>query len=193
MSISLLKGDKINLVKDDNRINKIMIGLGWGEANSKKSQSVDCDASVILLKNGKLESFDQDVIFYNNLTHYTGAVQHQGDNLSGGDGVEDDEQIYMDLSKLPKEYNKVIFVVTMYKAVEKKQHFSLIKDAFIRICDSASDIEICRFSLSEPDEYHDKTALILGEMRREEDVWKFAAIGQGTNDDGILSLSKRFM
>lgn len=195
MSISLEKGQKINLFKDYVTINKIMVGLGWNEkktqsSDSQEKQSVDCDASVILCKNGKLESFEKDVIFYNNLTHYSGAVQHQGDNLSGGDGVEDDEQIYINLAKLPPEYDRVIFVVTMYKAKEKQQCFNLIKNAFIRICDSKNDDEICHFNLKDG-ECGENTALILGEMRREEDIWKFIAIGQGADDD-ILSIAKRF-
>ena len=196
MSISLQKGQKINLVKDDNKINKVMVGLGWDEkktksTKTKEKQSVDCDASVILCRNGKLKAFDEDVIFYNNLNHYTGAVQHQGDNLSGGDGVEDDEQIYIDLSKLPADYDKVVFVVTMYKAKEKQQSFGLIKSAFIRICDSTTETELCNFNLAD-DECGDNTALILGEMNREDGIWKFSAIGQGVNDD-ILSIAKRYM
>ena len=128
-------------------------------------------------------------MFYNNLRHSTGAVEHQGDNLTGaGDG--DDEQIFVNLGTIPSEYDRIVFVVTIYQAVERKQHFGLIKNAFIRICDETSGTEFCKFNLSE--DYNGQTAMICGEMIKTDGEWKFNAIGQGTNDNGILAIAKRF-
>ena len=64
-----------------------------------KPQPIDCDASAFLLKNGKLTD-PKDVVFFNNLRHESGTVQHMGDNLTGA-GEGDDEQIMVDLAKIP--------------------------------------------------------------------------------------------
>ena len=198
MSVNLQKGQKVNLRKNDKEeLKRVMVGLGWDEVQQKRGlfgfltpqQDIDCDASAILCKRGKLGEFKSDVVFYNNLRHYSGAVVHQGDNLTGaGDG--DDEQIFVDLGTLPSDYDRIVFVVTIYQAVERKQHFGLIENAFIRICDASNGSEFCKFNLSE--NYQGKTAMIVGEMVKVDGEWKFNAIGQPTNDNGILDIAKRF-
>ena len=192
MSVNLQKGQKIRLGREGSEgFRRIMVGLGWDPATKKSGVEIDCDASAILLKNGKLEDFNADVVYYNNLHHASGAVSHQGDNLKGGEETADDEEIFIDLASLGKEYDRIVFVVTIYKSVERSLHFGLITDAFIRVCDIISDIEFCRFNLT--DDYAGKTAVIVGELVREpDDTWGFRTIGEGTNDDGILQVAKRF-
>lgn len=192
MSVNLTKGQKVNLRKENSSdgIKKVMVGLGWDEPQEGTTKyDMDCDASAILCKHGKLVD-GKDVVFYNHLKHESGAVAHQGDNLSGGDGIADDEQIFVDLSALNSEYDKIVFVVTIYEAKKRKQHFGLIKNAFIRICDANTGNEFCKYDLAE--DYQGKTGLIVGELVREGSEWKFTAIGQGTNDNGILEIIKRF-
>ena len=124
-----------------------------------------------------------------NLHHKSGTVQHLGDNLTGeGDG--DDEQIVVDLSKIPAEYDRIVIVVNIYHAVQRKQHFGMIENAFIRLVDGKNNREMCKYDLSE--DYSDMTAMIFGEVYRHDGEWKFNAIGQGTKDPGIAELATRY-
>ena len=112
-----------------------------------------------------------------------------GDNLTGeGDG--DDEQILIDLSKVPEVYDKIVFVVNIYDCKSRDQHFGMIENAFIRIVDVDTHNELCRYNLSE--NYDTMTAMIFGEVYRKDNEWKFNAIGQGTKDHNIKSLAKKF-
>lgn len=196
MSISLQKGQKVSLSKDNAGLAKIVVGLGWDEAKQQrggffapKPQAIDCDASAILLKNGKFVSND-DLVYYGNLRHKSGTIQHMGDNLTGaGDG--DDEQIMIDLSAVPPEYDKIVIVVNIYQALQRRQHFGLIQNAFIRLVDARNNNEMCKYNLSE--NYSGMTAMIFGEVYRYNGEWKFSAIGQGTNDPGLGELSRRYM
>lgn len=193
MSVSLQKGQKVSLSKDNAGLAKVVIGLGWDEAERGgiffKPTPIDCDASVLLLKNGKLCA-KKDIVFFGNLKHFSGTVKHMGDNLTGaGDG--DDEQIVADLSKIPMEYDKIVVVVNIYQAVKRRQHFGMIKNAFIRIVDARSNSELCRYNLT--DNYSNMTAMIFGEIYRYNNEWKFNAIGQGTNDPGLVELSNRYI
>lgn len=199
MAISLQKGQKISLSKDNAGLSKVIVGLGWDEASSgsgglfgalfgTKSASIDCDASAILLKNGRLTSND-DVIYFGNLIHRSKTVQHLGDNLTGaGDG--DDEQIVLELTQIPAEYDKIVFVVNIYNCTQRKQHFGMIRNAFIRIVDTRNRKELCRFNLSE--NYTGMTAMIFGEVYRHNGEWKFNAVGQGTADPSLGSLMNRY-
>lgn len=194
MSISLQKGQKVSLSKENAGLSKVVVGLGWDEVQQKrgffsvKPANIDCDASALLLKNGRLTDIS-DVVYFGNLTHKTGTVNHMGDNLTGaGDG--DDEQIVVDLSRIPSEYDRIVVVVNIYKAFERRQHFGLIQNAFIRLVDVRNNREMCKYNLT--DNYSGMTAMIFGEIYRYNGEWKFSAIGQGTNDPGLQELITRY-
>ena len=200
MAVSLVKGQKVNLKKSDgSALGKVMIGLGWDPVEkssgggflssifSSGNADIDCDASVFLLQNGKLTGA-KDVVYFGNLQHSSGAVRHMGDNLTGaGDG--DDEEVFVDLNAVPNNYDKLVFVVNIYKSAERKQHFGMIANAFIRIIDDKGT-EFCRYNLSE--KYDGMTAMIFGEIYRYNGEWKFNAIGQATKDNSLDELSRRY-
>ena len=200
MAVNLQKGQKVNLTKSNGKkLTKLMVGLGWDAAEPEgggffkklfsSKKDIDCDASVFVCKGGKLTDKD-DVVYFNNLKHKSGAVQHMGDNLTG-EGEGDDEQIFVDLDKLPADYDKLIFVVNIYQAVQRNQHFGMIKNAFIRIVDNETGEELIHYNLS--DNYDNMLAMVAGEVYKRGDDWKFNAVGNGTTDPGLGELSKRFM
>ena len=196
MSISLQKGQKVSLTKDNAGLSKVIVGLGWDEVKqgrirlfAPKPQPIDCDASALMLKNGRLVA-NSDIVYFGNLRHNSGTVQHMGDNLTGaGDG--DDEQIVVDLSRVPADYDKIVVVVNIYQAVQRHQHFGMIQNAFIRLVDSRNNNEMCRYNLTE--NYSGMTAVIFGELYRYNGEWKFNAMGQGTNDPGLGELARRYI
>ena len=201
MAVSLQKGQKVSLTKSNPGLSKVMVGLGWDEAPQKaqgvfgsifgggKTQDIDCDATAILLQGGKLRG-KQDIVYFGNLRHMTGMVQHMGDNLTGA-GEGDDEQILIDLAGLPAQYDRIVMVVNIYQAQKRGQHFGMIRNAFIRLVDARTNAEMCRYDLTE--NYSGMTAMIFGEIYRHNGEWKFNAIGQGTNDGGIGDLAQRFV
>lgn len=192
MGINLQKGQKIDLTKGGGGLRQIMVGLGWDEAPqrggffSPKPEPIDCDASAILCgANGKLVSSDvnESVVYFGNLRHNSGAVVHQGDNLTGeGDG--DDEQIMVNLPQLPSQVERIVFVVNIYDARSRNQHFGLIRNAFIRLVNMDARTEICRYNLSE--NYANMTGLVVGEIYRKNGEWKFNAIGQPVQEASRL-------
>lgn len=199
MAVNLQKGQKVNLTKSDGKkLTKLMVGLGWDAAEEASGgflkkllggkQNIDCDASVFLCKDGKLVD-SADIVYFGNLEHKSKAVKHMGDNLTG-EGEGDDEQIFVDLDRLPAEYDKLAFVVNIYKAVDRNQHFGMIKNAFIRIVDNETGEELIHYNLS--DNYDGMLAMVAGEVYKHKGEWKFNAVGNGTKDSGLSELSRRF-
>lgn len=197
MAVTLSKGGKVSLAKAAQEaglssLQEVVIGLGWDVAKKRGffggGQSIDCDASAFVLTNGRIASKD-DIVYFNHLTHRSGAVRHMGDNLTG-DGDGDDEQIIINLKSLPKKYDGVAVVVNIYRAEAKKQDFGMIRNAFIRICDNKTGKELVRYNLS--DDYAGKTAMVFGRLYLHNGEWKFDAIGQGTNDGSVTELAKRY-
>ena len=193
MSISLTKGQKISLSKEVSGLSKVVVGLGWDVAEQKKglfggtyTPNIDCDASAISLNS---DAKKRDVAFYGCRTIERGAIVHHGDNLTGaGDG--DDEQITVDLLTMPSDVDKVVFVVNIFACESRKQHFGMIKNAFIRLVDKTTGQEICKYNLS--DDYKNKTAMIFGELYKHNGEWKFNAIGQGTTDTSIDAVVRKY-
>ncbi|HCO28416.1 MAG TPA: stress protein [Lachnospiraceae bacterium] len=194
MGISLQKGQKVSLTKEKAGLDRIVIGLGWDEVERKrgffapKPTAIDCDASALVLQDGKLKG-KEDIVYFGNLKHHTGAIMHMGDNLTGA-GAGDDEQIIVELSKIPEKYDKIILVVNIYDAYKRKQHFGMIKNAFIRLVDERDGKEVCRYNLSES--YDNMTAMVFGEVYHHNGEWKFNAVGQGTQDEGLGQLAQRY-
>lgn len=200
MSVSLQKGQKVSLSKGNDGLSHVLVGLGWDEASKtggglfgllrgQGGQSIDCDASALLLTDGKLKN-KNDIVFFGNLKHHSGTVQHMGDNLTGA-GAGDDEQILIDLAKVPEQYDHIVMVVNIYQAAQRKQHFGMIKNAYIRVVDGHTNQEMCKYNLS--DNYDGMTAMIFGEVYRHNGEWKFNAVGQATTDNGLQELTKRYM
>lgn len=192
MSINLQKGQKIDLRKSNPGLSSISVGLGWDpvaksgggflKAILGGNSNIDCDASVFMLNEEGQMSNSKDLIYFGNLKSTCKSVIHTGDNLTG-DGDGDDEQILVNLDKVPANIHKLLFVVNIYNCVSRKQHFGMIKNAYIRVVDQANRKEIAKYNLT--DDYSGKTSLIVGTIYRHNGTWKFSAIGQGSNDTGL--------
>ncbi|MCH5186293.1 MAG: TerD family protein [Oscillospiraceae bacterium] len=188
MPISLTKGQRISLTKDNPSIKRIMAGLGWDTNKYSGAYDFDLDASVFLVgENGKT-TCDEDFVFYGNLKHPSGAVVHQGDNRTG-EGEGDDECIEIDLSLVPEKIHRIAFTVTIYDADKRRQNFGQVSNAYIRIVDTENDEEILRYDLGE--DFSVETALVVGEVYRNNGEWKFNAIGSGFSG-GLAALCANY-
>lgn len=185
--VSLVKGQKVDLTKGNAGLKKILVGLGW-DTNKYDGDDFDLDTSAFLLdKNGKVTT-DKDFVFFNNLVHPSGAVKHMGDNLTGsGDG--DDEQIIVDLAKIPENIEKIAFTVTIYEADSRMQNFGMVSNAYIRMSNEETGEEMIRYDLGE--DYSTETSMVLGELYRHNGEWKFHAVGDGFNG-GLFDLCEKF-
>lgn len=176
MAIQLSKGQRVDLTKNDPTLKKIIIGLGWDVKQFDGGQDFDLDASAFILNStGKCRN-ENDFIFYNNLQSTDGSIIHTGDNRTGeGDG--DDEQLKIDLSKVPSDIDRVAITVTIHDAEGRGQNFGQVSNAFVRIENEDTGIEVLRYDLGE--EFSIETAVVFCEIYRQGNDWKFSAVGSG--------------
>lgn len=176
MPVNLTKGQKVSLTKGNPGLTKVVVGLGWDINRYDTGADFDLDSSAFLLTDAGKVSKSEDFVFYGNLTDPSGAVQHMGDNLTGaGDG--DDEQIKVDLTKVPANISKIAFTATIYESEQRRQNFGQVNNAFIRIYNEVTGEEILRYDLGE--DFSIETAAVFGELYRNGNEWKFNAIGSG--------------
>jgi len=187
MAISLNKGGNLSLSKTDPNLVRILIGLGWDERVTDGA-AFDLDASAFLLTGSGKVRGDHDFIFYNQLKSQDDSVEHTGDNRSGlGDG--DDETLLVNLSKVAPEVEKIAITVTIHDAQARSQNFGQIANAFIRIVNQDTQVEVVRFDLAE--DYSTETAMVFGEVYRHNGEWKFRAVGQGYSG-GLAAMCQQY-
>ena len=188
MPINLSKGQKVSLTKGNPGLKNVVVGLGWDVNQFDTGGDFDLDAAAFLLAGTGKVSMQEDFVFYGNLSHPSGSVVHQGDNLTGvGDG--DDEQIKIDLSKVPDNIEKIAFTVTIYEAEQRRQNFGQVSNAFIRIYNEITGEEMLRYDLGE--DFSIETAAVFGELYKNGSEWKFNAIGSGYQG-GLAALCASF-
>ena len=176
MPINLTKGQKVDLTKGTPGLKNIMVGLGWDVNAFDSGADFDLDAAAFMLgDNGRCPT-EKEFIFYGNLEHPSKSVKHMGDNLTG-EGEGDDEQIHVELQKIPANVSRIAFTVTIYDAESRRQNFGQVSNAFIRIVDEATNMELIRYDLGE--DFSIETAVVVGELYRHNGEWKFNAIGSG--------------
>ena len=182
--INVSKGQKIDITKGHINVRHLLVGVGW----QRSSDYLDLDTAAFLLGiDGKVAS-DDEFIFYGNLQHHTGCVEHKGDKLiSNSNG--DEEQIAVNLDKVPSDIDKIEFTMTIYDAKERNQNFGMVKNAYIRVMDTDTQKELLHYDLGA--EFSVETAIVVGEIYRYKGDWKFNAIGSGYQG-GLSALCQSF-
>jgi tellurium resistance protein TerD len=185
MGINLQKGQKINLEKEAPGLSKVIMGLGW-DVNKGSGSDIDLDSSCLMVdENNKLVS----LVYFGDKKSPDGSVVHSGDNLTGA-GEGDDEQIQVDLSRVPANVKKLVFTVNVYGGLMKKQHFGMINNAYVRIVNAANNQEVAKYNLSES--YPNMTSMLMAEVYRHNNEWKMSALGEGLTVDSITDVAARY-
>ncbi|WP_033541744.1 TerD family protein [Planococcus sp. CAU13] len=169
----LVKGQKVDLTKANPALAKISAGLGWDTGSS--AQTMDLDAVALLVDAAGQVAGKEYVVFYNNLASPDAAVQLSTDNRTG-EGAGDNEQILIDLKKMPPDIKKVVLAIHIHDSDAKKQNFSQAVNACIQIDDAATGQQLHRFELGK--DALGGTGIIAGEVYLHNGEWKFSAVGQ---------------
>ncbi|ANQ51272.1 TerD family protein [Flammeovirga sp. MY04] len=178
--ISLQKGSKISLLKDDGgSLDYIRVGVNWGAIHSKalfglidRNINVDLDASM--------SAFDKEMneiytVYYNALESPDGAVTHTGDDLAGDQGEDDgldNEIIQIHLNEVQDDIDQIFLYLNSYK----KQDFSDIPFSEVRIY--TKDDVLATFNMSSNNDYSGYVSMIMGRLYKIEGNWKFEALGE---------------
>lgn len=165
--VSLVKGSRVSLVKSGApALSNVVMGLGWDPATGRKNIDLDASAIAFDATGRKLA-----MVWFTHLSDFGGALRHAGDNLTGkGDG--DDEQIHVDLARMPAEVCSLVFTITSFRG----HKFTDVARAFCRLVDAGSGQELVRYDLSgaEP-----RSAVLMAMLRRTPaNTWEMRAIGE---------------
>ncbi|MCT4508819.1 MAG: TerD family protein [Tepidibacter sp.] len=185
MSVLLKKGQKISLIKADPYLKDVIIELGW---NIDSTNMIDLDASTFLLtESGKVQN-ENDLIFYNNPVGAQGAVVYNENNQNKFNNI-DNRQTKIELSKLPNYIQRIAFTLTIHQANARRQNFGQVQNAYIKIFNGQTNKELFRYELGK--DFSVETAIVIAEIYRYNNEWKFNAIGSGFQG-GLAALCNNF-
>lgn len=174
MPTILTKGENValeNLLDDF-----FVVGVGW----KAETAQIDIDVSAFLVnENGKVTS-DTDFIFYNQLSSQCGSIQLNLEPVNNNKAA-----FFVDTSKIPTHIHRVVFVLTAADTHGKPASFSQLKDVVIRLVDNEERIH---YQLTD---IQNESSVIMGEIYRYKEAFKFRAVGQGFND-GLGALATHF-
>ena len=220
MSVNLTKGSSVNLTSADANLVVATVGLGWDPAENipnaipetqrkgflggllrdtekalnkevAKLQDIDVDASAFLLDaNYRFRK----IIYYGDKIDMSNGIELDKDDRSGRSAKsgEDNEKIFIDLTKVQSDIHHIDLWANVYDCTHNHQHFGMIKNAFIRLVNKRTNVEVCRFNLSNG-EYNLRTAVRMGSLDRVGNGWEFHAAGEATNDTGLSSIKDRYI
>ena len=152
------------------------------------NKQFDLDSSVLCLDTDKKLLDVKDIVYFGNLRHSSGAIAHQGDNLTGA-GEGDDEIINIDLPLIPPNVAYLVFAINIYKCDKRKQDFSMVDNAFVRLVNRNTNQELARYNLSGT-EYDGMTGMVMAEVYRHNTDWKMAAVGNGFKVATLADIAK---
>ncbi len=166
------------------------IGLGW-DPNEGTGHDFDLDASAFMLNEGRLIPSEAFFVFYGNTDSPDGSLHHTGDDPTGGNSADgDDESIQVDLSKTDPSVSEILFVVTIHDAVARRQNYGQVRNSYIRIVDDNTGQEVAKYELGE--DFSIETAVEFGRLYKRNGQWKFEASGIGYKEDLAFFLSKYY-
>ena len=157
-------------------LSRLRIGTGW-------DSYVDIDSSVVLEGNGAWE-----LVYFGNLNDRAGCVHHRGDNRTGADdavsGTIDDENIDIDLDRVPAQYNRLVFVINIYTAGVTS--FGSVSGLYLNVYDPDNNEKLIEYPIE--GNFSRYCSLVIGEARRVGGGWEFLAIGEGTTIKDLAPL-----
>ncbi|MCW2796702.1 TerD family protein [Nocardioides sp.] len=170
--IELTKGQEMALATEDGQpLTRLRMGIGWDKSPNagfigSGAPDIDLDASAAEYSGTQFF----DMAFYNNLKTRDGSVVHLGDNKTG-QGEGDDEAIAVDLSRVHRQIDAIIFLVSSYHghSLEWTNH------AYCRLVGD-DDVELARFTLTAG---VSQTGLVMAKIFRDGEQWRLRAIGEG--------------
>lgn len=183
MAINLQKGQRVEI-----GLQHLIVGLGWDPAET--GEDFDLDATACLLGENKKLPQEEFFVFYNNPKSPDGSCESTGDDRTGGNSVDgDDEQILVDLTKVDKRIKSIVFSASIYEAEKRKQNFGQVQNSYIRICNAENDEELCRYELCE--DFSIETAIEFGRLYLHNGEWKFEATGIG-HKNGLQGIVDKY-
>jgi stress response protein SCP2/predicted type IV restriction endonuclease len=183
MTLSLPQGGNAALAQADPSARTLFIGLNWEWPAA--ASPVEIDASLFLLDAAGVVRDDRDFVFYNQESDPSGAVYRLP--AAELDPAHDRDGFVVTLPALADDVQRLAFCLTLDATGDTT--FGAAPWVQVRVVNHDSVREL--FHYRSGGELGAETALVVAELYRHRDGWKFRAVGQGFAG-GLRALAAHF-
>ncbi len=184
MTLSLPQGGNTALAQVDSTAQTVFIGLNW--ELSATTPPVEIDANLFLLNTSGVVRDDQDFVFYNQETDASGAVYR----IPAVERTPDDRDGFVvTLPALSDDVQRLAFCLTLDTIHAHSATFGAVSWIQARVVNPVSGQELLHYRSN--GELGAETAMIVAELYRYREGWKFRAVGQGFAG-GLRALAGHF-
>lgn len=177
---SLVAGANAALTAENPGLDQVLVAMGWDIIPSRGPQAELVPFAIMCDSDGKALS-NEHLVYFNQLASADASVTFVG---SG-----DQEQIDVELGRIPADISKIIFLAYVDPEFRGQGTFGAVRNAHIRVA-TAENRELVRFDLA-VSQLDSVTAMIFGELYRHREDWKFRALGQGYST-GLAGVAKDY-
>ena len=176
--MKLIKGQKVDITKG-HKFKKLVLHFGWDSVDSE----IGIDAAAFMLSDQNRCERDEDFIFYGNPVYLNGSVVHTNMN------PKDKEGITLTLSEIPANITRLALTLTIHEGEKRGHYMSNVESPYLRIVNGDNEEELYQFNYGS--DLSKETAIVVGELYRYGDEWKFNAIGSGFYG-GLAALCRNY-
>lgn len=187
--IRLSQGQEVVIQNTDNRpLDNIVVGVGWDPVS--QGDNMDVDSSVVLYS---ARGRSYDLVYYGEKQHASGCAKLLEDNLTGdytgNVDSNDDENILVNLKKVPRDKDRLVFLINIYRCYDRRQTLNDVKNFYIRLYDPTSTKTLIEYRVKNNLVRPDDTAIVIGMASRKADGWTFKAIGRSLRVSDVSELA----
>lgn len=182
------KGQRVHIQRQGQRVSAIEVCIGWDLGPRAQAQGYKLDVEAFMLDERDIVIGDDWFVFYNQPKSPDNSVQLRASEYAEA-GTGDDSIISVQLDRVNQAVQRITFILTIDRAKQNGYNFSNISNAYVRIVDSATKMELLRFNLA--DYYENVNSMMLLEVYRNKGEWKANAIGDGVSAD-LYDLCRRY-
>ena len=159
----------------------VCIGTDGPSSNNDLDMWDEMRTGALLQKvaTGDPRALPAEAVFRMGTVDAAKAIGHAGELGIVAEGALAD-LILVDLDRIPSNVNSVKFIVTIDKAIERRQNFGQVRQAYIRVVNDDTGEELCIYRLNE--EFDMQICVEIAELKRAGSGWEFTALGKGTNE-----------
>ncbi len=181
----------LNLAKEVPQLKKLRGTLGWDPHplyGDSVSKGYDLDIFLLGVNAAKKITSVDNVVYFNNKYHASGALSVPVDNQNGvneldvnGNEIEDDEYFLADLDNIPADLAEVHVYVFIHQAAERGQNFGMVKDTRFDMINEETGETLVRYQVTQ--QFSNETCLHVANLVRADGGWEVHPMGTGGTFD----------
>lgn len=183
MAAPMVRGANVALTREIPSLRSVVLGISLAPADSVLADNLVV-ATILCDARGRALSHEH-FVFFNQLSSPDRSVTQ----LAASAG-HDTEQIEVDLRDVPADIERIVVVTYINEGIAANRSLGQLRSATIRVLDLAGDVELVRSEDLAPG-LSTETGLVLGELYRHDNGWKFKVVGQGYTS-GLVSMAADF-